>query len=82
MAELKPGGKLLIGVFAAAFLCMGLYNMSPGFKNFVDTNLFPTRKGPGTIDPNQLAAIRDGTAPVGAMPMPPATATCCGARST
>ena len=64
MAQLKPGGKLLIGVFAVAFLCMGMYNMSPGFKSFVDTNLFPAKKGPGTIDAGQLKAIRDGKQPV------------------
>jgi NitT/TauT family transport system substrate-binding protein len=64
MAQIKPGGKILIGLFAVIFMTIGIYQMSPDFQKMIDPVLFPTKKAPGNIDAGELARIKNGTADI------------------
>jgi len=62
MAQIKPTGKILIVLFAVAFMAAGLYQMSPDFQKIIDPIFFPSKKAPGNIDAGELARIKNGTA--------------------
>jgi len=82
MAQVKPGGKILIVLFAIAFLTAGLYQMSPAVRNTIDPILFPSKKAPGKIDKNFLAKIKDGTVDIDTAAQQPAQTTPASAGAT
>jgi len=61
MAQVKPGGKILIVLFAIAFLTAGLYQMSPDFQKVIDPVFFPSKKAPGNISASDLAKAKEAS---------------------